>query len=74
MNIYLYNSILNLLSDSLTSPNYIYNVSGCIQDTLSSRALGLAAECARETRFLAYNLLGLWQAPAAHIFPVSTLC
>ena len=27
----------------------------CIQDTLSSRALGLAAECAREQRYLAYK-------------------
>ena len=41
----------------------MYNVhqtassSDCMQDTLSSRALGLAAECAREQRYLAYNLL-----------------
>ena len=27
----------------------------CIQDTLSSRALGLVAECAREQKYIAYN-------------------
>ena len=28
----------------------------CIQDTLSSRVLGLAAECAREQRYLTSNI------------------
>ena len=42
-----YKTITNNLGDNFLNP--------CIQDTLSSRAR-LAAECARELRYLAYNL------------------
>ena len=35
---------------------YFIVINYCIQDTLSSRALSLVAECARKQRYLAYKI------------------